>query len=42
MKKKDARVKIMNELLQGVRIIKYFAWVRLFHNYYVFYIHIML
>lgn len=26
MKKKDARQKIMNEVLQGIRVIKFFAW----------------
>ena len=28
----DARVSIMNELLQGIRIVKYFAWERYFKN----------
>ena len=26
MKRKDARQKIMNEVLQGIRVIKFFAW----------------
>ncbi len=26
MKKKDERGKVMNEVLQGIRVIKFFAW----------------
>ena len=26
MKNKDKRTKLMNEILQGIRIIKFFAW----------------
>jgi ATP-binding cassette subfamily C (CFTR/MRP) protein 1 len=30
MKSKDARTKIMNEVLNGVRVIKFFAWEKSF------------
>jgi len=32
MNEKDARVKIMNETLQGMRLIKFFAWEASFQN----------
>lgn len=30
MKEKDARIKIMNEVLNGIRVIKLYAWERSF------------
>ncbi|XP_054437323.1 ATP-binding cassette sub-family C member 2 isoform X2 [Pteronotus mesoamericanus] len=32
MKKKDQRLKIMNEILNGIKILKYFAWEPSFRN----------
>ncbi|XP_035883030.1 canalicular multispecific organic anion transporter 1 isoform X2 [Phyllostomus discolor] len=32
MKKKDQRLKIMNEMLNGIKILKYFAWEPSFRN----------
>ncbi|KAJ1465708.1 hypothetical protein T484DRAFT_1863834 [Baffinella frigidus] len=32
MKVKDERSNVMDEILQGIRIIKYFAWERSFKN----------
>ncbi|XP_028396229.1 LOW QUALITY PROTEIN: multidrug resistance-associated protein 7-like [Dendronephthya gigantea] len=32
MEKKDARVKVMNEILYGIRVIKFYAWERMFSS----------